>query len=388
MDPDENPVNKAHNKLIDLKKMQDESINADDINTVTELFIGITTHKITKDKKNLELYFKSIIEYLESLRKKNANEHTINTNLEKLKQKQKEMEKKTDTLVNEEKKEGEKKAELYKAIREKELAKEAEEKAKKEKKAKEAEEVKEAYETAKQEIKAKEAKEAKEAQYVEYIKNSIFSKYGLDADRLVFLNNLMKEDDLEQLKKHLLNFINFVETTTNKHVSSKLFRFDFNGKNKNIKIAIDMLRDFVNSIQWSNKYKVFMYLPVLIIALSDNISSVPEIESIIKSESNNEKSDMKETFSYLKSKLYFNDILEGHQLGGKKFKAGKKSKKLPKKEILGKMRCIYKIPGDRKEYLKHKGKLITVKEYKELMKAKPKKKEAKPKKVKKTNSKK
>ena len=60
---------------------------------------------------------------------------------------------------------------------------------------------------------------------------------------------------------------------------------------------------------------------------------------------------------------------------------GKKSKKLPKKEILGKMRCIYKIPGDKKKYLKHKGKLITVKEYKELMKAKPKK-------VKKTKSKK
>ena len=60
----------------------------------------------------------------------------------------------------------------------------------------------------------------------------------------------------------------------------------------------------------------------------------------------------------------------------------------PKKEILGKMRCIYKIPGDRKEYLKHKGKLITVKEYKELMKAKLKKKEVKPKKVKKIKSKK
>lgn len=54
---------------------------------------------------------------------------------------------------------------------------------------------------------------------------------------------------------------------------------------------------------------------------------------------------------------------------------GKKSKKPPKKEILGKMRKIYKIPGDRKEYVKHKGKLITVKDYKKLMKAKkPKKK--------------
>ena len=67
----------------------------------------------------------------------------------------------------------------------------------------------------------------------------------------------------------------------------------------------------------------------------------------------------------------------------KQMRAGKKSKKQPKKEILGKMRCIYKIPGDHKEYLKHKGKLITVKEYKEFMKDKPKKKEAKPKKVKK-----
>lgn len=45
-------------------------------------------------------------------------------------------------------------------------------------------------------------------------------------------------------------------------------------------------------------------------------------------------------------------------------------KKLPKKEILGKTKSIHKIPGDRKEYVKHKGKLITIKDYKELMKKK------------------
>jgi len=56
---------------------------------------------------------------------------------------------------------------------------------------------------------------------------------------------------------------------------------------------------------------------------------------------------------------------------------GKKSKKLPKKEILGKMICIYKIPGDHKEYVRHKGKLITLKDYKELMKAKKAKKPTK-----------
>ena len=43
-------------------------------------------------------------------------------------------------------------------------------------------------------------------------------------------------------------------------------------------------------------------------------------------------------------------------------------KKTSKKEVLGKMRCIYKIPGDRKEYVKYKGKLITVKDYKMLNK--------------------
>ena len=38
-----------------------------------------------------------------------------------------------------------------------------------------------------------------------------------------------------------------------------------------------------------------------------------------------------------------------------------------KKNILGRERCIYKKSGDRKEYLKYKGDLITVKEYKIIM---------------------
>ena len=58
----------------------------------------------------------------------------------------------------------------------------------------------------------------------------------------------------------------------------------------------------------------------------------------------------------------------------KKLEGGRTNKKRPKKEILGKMICIYKIPGDRKEYVRHKGKLITVKDYKESMKAKKAKK--------------
>tara|TARA_B110000046_G_scaffold143363_1_gene150302 strand:- start:206 stop:1927 length:1722 start_codon:yes stop_codon:yes gene_type:complete len=42
--------------------------------------------------------------------------------------------------------------------------------------------------------------------------------------------------------------------------------------------------------------------------------------------------------------------------------------KTPKKEILGKIRCIYKVPGSRKEHVKHNGQLISVSDYKKLMK--------------------
>ena len=49
-----------------------------------------------------------------------------------------------------------------------------------------------------------------------------------------------------------------------------------------------------------------------------------------------------------------------------------KSSKFKTKEVLGKLRRIYKIPNSKKEHIKHKGNLITVSEYKALMKLKKK----------------
>lgn len=54
-------------------------------------------------------------------------------------------------------------------------------------------------------------------------------------------------------------------------------------------------------------------------------------------------------------------------LGGGKYKMHSK------KEILGKMRCIYKKTGDRKdrrEYIKHKGNFITLRKFREYNKQK------------------
>ena len=72
----------------------------------------------------------------------------------------------------------------------------------------------------------------------------------------------------------------------------------------------------------------------------------------------------------LKNKINKNAIsqqlLQIPQSGSGNAKITKKSKK----SILGKERCIYKKAGDRKEYLKYKGDLITVKDYTKLMKAK------------------
>ena len=90
----------------------------------------------------------------------------------------------------------------------------------------------------------------------------------------------------------------------------------------------------------------------------------------------NKEEERNKFFNELKSLLLSNDKEgQGNTNDNKNehLNGGKKSKKLPKKEILGKIRCIYKIPGDRKEYLKHKGKLITVKEYKKVKKTKSKK---------------
>jgi len=142
-----------------------------------------------------------------------------------------------------------------------------------------------------------------------------------------------------------------------------------------LSILIDSFNNFIMpNMNYIKQKDIIPHTITQIISLLANIINLTEI---LKSEAEKyslniisvaELESLKETLKELESELHEKE---------RNVSGGKKSKKQPKKEILGAMRCIYKLPGDRKEYVKHKGKLITIKDFKEFMKPK---KQAKPKK--------
>lgn len=73
--------------------------------------------------------------------------------------------------------------------------------------------------------------------------------------------------------------------------------------------------------------------------------------------------DKEKAIDYNQQQLIGNHDLNGGYAKSSKFKT---------KEVLGKLRRIYKIPNSKKEHIKHKGNLITVSEYKAVMKLKNK----------------
>lgn len=94
----------------------------------------------------------------------------------------------------------------------------------------------------------------------------------------------------------------------------------------------------------------FKHLKFLDNNIMKKIKEILDLETDLK-ESSSEESSSEESYS------------EELSSGGRKVLS-------VKKEICGKLRCIYKIPGSRKEHIKYKRRLITVTEYKKLMKAK------------------
>jgi hypothetical protein len=132
-----------------------------------------------------------------------------------------------------------------------------------------------------------------------------------------------------------------------------------------VKIKYDLLFVFCKSL--FDEYK-----EVLDIILKYHSMISPIIMQLLRIIKEN-KNDAKRmnTLTELRNKLErYNEKLQGYifpQCIVKLFGGGSYKKTNKKKNILGRERCIYKKSGDRKEYLKYKGDLITVKEYKIIM---------------------
>jgi hypothetical protein len=105
---------------------------------------------------------------------------------------------------------------------------------------------------------------------------------------------------------------------------------------------------------------------ILTIKDLDDILTTDDLKELKRLLENYEHSELKDLQKlkelYKKDKLLISMLnnVEYHVNGGRKASV--------KKEICGKLRCIYTIAGSRKEHVKYKGRLITVADYKRIHK--------------------
>ena len=154
--------------------------------------------------------------------------------------------------------------------------------------------------------------------------------------------------NMNNIKDTPFDFLNdisdlLVQTVFDKFIITKVSRdLKIEFKYKQMFIRIDILNNVISGLMQEH-YSIL---------ISNNINSIND-----------------------KSLSNYRRFIENIKKFGNFFKkniGGNKGKKEYKKDILGNLRCIYKIPGDRKEYVKHNGMLITVKNYKDIISSKKK----------------
>jgi hypothetical protein len=186
---------------------------------------------------------------------------------------------------------------------------------------------------------------------------SITTKELLDEGDIV--NKLMTILDMIDIHKNCTKYINKIDPS--KPLVSKLYLDWTTGIGcSKIKEIFDCFKSDVtrSNINVNLKTKITEYIEEQIKNPKNNPEQTSLLSQLLITINNTDIPERKTVIAD------FHNTIEGGNINNTKIK------KTAKKEILGKERCIYKKSGDRKEYLKYKGGLITVSEYKKLMKSK------------------
>jgi len=193
----------------------------------------------------------------------------------------------------------------------------------------------------------------------ELVNNNLVNLFNMVKNNTAFLNDGVKtEDNLTDFEKLLRDTLillndnceNYITSIFNNETSWRATASRLTCKNNSN--VLNSINDFYSDIKKNNNIK-----EALILLLYANTTLY---RFIIKQNA---------ISSGLFTEDTFNELIKRFKSQGGNRKTTT-VKKINKKTILGKERCIYAIQGDRKEYLRYKGDLIPVKDYKKLMKDK------------------
>ena len=198
--------------------------------------------------------------------------------------------------------------------------------------------------------------------YLENMNNNAHMEiiFGCINSKSEEMNKFFKDDRKSSFYSEAKELYNFC---------SKILHTELYNEEQKIQLKIDILKGFTKFANNTKGKKEFVdiineFIKNLLWQKSQSQSNKsPTVLQKSNNRSNNvglDTSRIRKKLADIKPLPFTNNI-----------NTGVKTKKT--KQLFGKERCIYKKSGDRKEYIKYKGELITVKEYKIIIMNKKKK---------------